>query len=481
MSSFPAIPAGYGYPLVTMDDGRLPQDTMDAIAESTELSNTIAAAMQTLEEAQAAPNVAAGRIPAPLASPLPTCVVQRAWGLSVSASIVAGGSDYAVNDTITLAGGTTTTPAIVRVASVSSGAVSSVTVVRPGVYSASPAGTFTQASTSGAGTGFQMTGNWTGNPTGLNSADINNFAATNPLFRFWGNGPTNVASSGGYGNTVGNGTMTTWEWDSNAAYLEVRMLAFSTYGALYIDDRRVMEGHFATDGSAANVLYQVTHATAVKRRYKLMLSSGLFVGVRVSTASTATVTAPAASRPLVWGLGDSYMFGSGANDVTLSSFGVMCQELGIDGLADGVGGSGWTGGTAGTAADRIAAKLVPLTRDPDYIVWDIGYNNFASSLSAVTAAMESAIVAAKAAVPTAKHFAFSPATPLGETPQLLALKNAMAAKFAEHDIPMIDQANWVNASNKAIYTGADDTHPTPAGHAYLGARKAAALRPMLVL
>lgn len=69
----------------------------------------------------------------------------------------AGGTGYAVNDTITLAGGTFTTAAQVFVTGVSSGAVTSVQVSNKGAYTVEPTA-FTQGSTTGGGTGatFQL-------------------------------------------------------------------------------------------------------------------------------------------------------------------------------------------------------------------------------------------------------------------------------------------------------------------------------------
>jgi hypothetical protein len=67
---------------------------------------------------------------------------------------IAGGSGYAVNDTITISGGTFTNAAVLKVTSVSSGAVTGVSVNNAGAYTVLPAGIpATQASTSGSGTG----------------------------------------------------------------------------------------------------------------------------------------------------------------------------------------------------------------------------------------------------------------------------------------------------------------------------------------
>ncbi|HZL92750.1 MAG TPA: hypothetical protein VFB99_03865 [Vicinamibacterales bacterium] len=68
-------------------------------------------------------------------------------------AIVTGGSGYVGTDTITLAGGTFTTAAVLTVATVSGGAVTSVTVTTQGVYTDSAPVVYTQSATSGSGTG----------------------------------------------------------------------------------------------------------------------------------------------------------------------------------------------------------------------------------------------------------------------------------------------------------------------------------------
>jgi len=69
-----------------------------------------------------------------------------------SLAINAVGSGYAVDDTITLSGGTASIPAVIKVTSVSTGTITGVSIVSGGSYTANAA-SFTQASTSGSGTG----------------------------------------------------------------------------------------------------------------------------------------------------------------------------------------------------------------------------------------------------------------------------------------------------------------------------------------
>ena len=70
----------------------------------------------------------------------------------VGVAVNAGGTGYAVNDTITLAGGTAGTAAVVTVKTAPGGIIGSVQITTAGDYTVE-ATTFTQASTTGSGTG----------------------------------------------------------------------------------------------------------------------------------------------------------------------------------------------------------------------------------------------------------------------------------------------------------------------------------------
>lgn len=435
---------------------------------------------------RAVADVVNGRIPASVSSELPAIAADpatRRWALGAIVSVVAPGSGYVVGEVLTLAGGAFTTPAQVKVTSVSGGGVTGVSIYRAGIYTASPpAGNYQQASSSGAGTGLQLTLQFSGRPSALNVDESTAYAANGGILRFTGNGPANIASTGAFGNAVGNGTACFFDFETDASAIEIVMLAFNSEYAIFVDDRRIGLDALLTDSSGSWIVAQLTYATSKKRRVRVFCGkNGGLHSVRIATTGGRTVTAPTVARMLAWGLGDSYMFGTGARALAATSFMTMCAELGIDGLPDGIGGAGWVNSTGGSALARVNAKLAALTRTPDIIVWDLGYNERSSTPSTVVAAMESAILRAKELVPNAQHIAFSPATPLGETGQLLALKQAMAAKLAELNVHMVDQSNWVTSRTRALYTSTDNDHPTPAGHDLIGARKAAAVRPYLQL
>lgn len=87
-------------------------------------------------------------------------LVNSKGGAALTATVAGGGGTYAVNDTITLAGGTFNRPTVLQVATISGSAVASVTILDPGLYTTTPTNPVSQASTSGSGSAATFNLTW---------------------------------------------------------------------------------------------------------------------------------------------------------------------------------------------------------------------------------------------------------------------------------------------------------------------------------
>lgn len=158
---------------------------------------------------------------------------------ALSATVTAGGTNYAPGDTITLAGGTNTVAAVATVATVSGSSVATVTITTGGTYSALPANPVAQASTSGSGTGCTLTVTW-----GVDSVVVSAAGKNYP------SGTTATFSGGG-----GSGATGTAVLNSSAGLSSVTITAAGTgYTSLptcTITSPAVVAGFSVSDDSGA--------------------------------------------------------------------------------------------------------------------------------------------------------------------------------------------------------------------------------------
>jgi hypothetical protein len=82
------------------------------------------------------------------------------YAFDKTSAIVVPGTGYVVGDIVTIGGGTSTTAAQIRVATVTAGAVTAYTVHVPGVYTVLPSNPV--STTGGTGTGLEFTALWDG-------------------------------------------------------------------------------------------------------------------------------------------------------------------------------------------------------------------------------------------------------------------------------------------------------------------------------
>ncbi|EGX0284844.1 SGNH/GDSL hydrolase family protein, partial [Salmonella enterica] len=155
---------------------------------------------------------------------------------------------------------------------------------------------------------------------------------------------------------------------------------------------------------------------------------------------------------------------------------MMCDTLGLDGIADRISGSGWTSLQEGRVPEwRVENKLGSITRKPQtanhkpqYIFFSLGYNDWSADIARVRAAFPPAVAAARRICPQAKIIIIGPATPVGSTTQLNAIREAMAEMCASLGVAFVDVRDMVNVANKGLYTGGDMVYPSDVGHIYRG-------------
>lgn len=432
--------------------------------------------------AQAERNAATGVTPPRMATPPTVYGPAKGSGITGTPTVSAGGTGYVVGDQITLAGGTFSVAAILQVATVTTGAVTSVTVVRNGMYTVTPANAVAQASTTGAGTGATFTVSWSPNGQSI-SLNRQTIGPTDVRFRFTGVGAAaNLSGSGFYGSGVFNGVHTSWEWSTNSQRVDVPLIGLGTKGILYVDGKAVSGTAIVTDASGTQYLYALDFGSSAWRTFRWVGFSNAFGGIRID--GTATMTAPLASdRPLWWNLGDSYTLSVGAENACSQHIMVMGDALGIDVLPDGISSSGWNSGGADVPATRVTSRLNSLTRQVDYVGFDLGLNDAGGNMTTAAAAFDAAYAAVKASPnvkATTKYFCFGPATPLGRTTNLDLVRDMLIARCAAAgDVRFVDVGDWVSATSKTQYTDGDNTHPSNSGHKYLGARRALMVQPYL--
>lgn len=214
-----------------------------------------------------------------------------------------------------------------------------------------------------------------------------------------------------------------------------------------------------------------------------------FIGVYVG--STETVREPSSPDHLTSCLlGDSYVYGTGAAALGDGFGAVMADWLGIHAHTNSAsGGTGWANAVGGlyTFNQRIANGDLALGGTPDLIVLASSYNDRSQSTTIVNANALAGLQSARSLYPDALVAVLGtfPANS-GPSAATIATENAVFAAVTQFDDywtrfiavsmrtngMLISGTGTVSAptgtGNSDLYTGADATHPTAAGHAFIG-------------
>lgn len=412
--------------------------------------------------------------PVPVMQNPPTTTVVKAQGIS-AAAIANAGAGYSVGDNLTVVGGEFGSAARIRVTAVdANGAITAAAVQLSGTYSTKPANpVVTTNEGTGADAAFNLTWNAGVASTIYNGKTWNRTDET--LFKYLGYAIKDTAA--GYrGNGVGNGTQCVIEFCSDADTIDFRFIGGNAQYDLYVDGQRISDKPVQTDSSGAPYIYTVDwNGVAVPRHYKLMGINTGFGGV--ITAQQFSIWHPGVRRrPLVWQLGDSYTYGTGATQISFNDFKILADILGFDSLADGIGGKGWTSSDSAIPQQRITDKLAILNDTPEYVFLSLGYNDAAAGrLDVLETNFRATIANLNYVVPLAKVVVIGPATPMGKTTQITAIRERLMSLATEYNLMLVDVDDWINSANAKLYTLNDNTHPNDAGYIYRGVRLAQAM------
>lgn len=411
--------------------------------------------------------------PIPVMTNPPAVQLVKGSGLA-RASVVDAGTGYTVGDNLSPVNGEYASQGKLRVTSVDeNGAIKTITPQAPGIYTVKPGNP--AAVSGGTGSGAVLNLVWNG---GVASSIYNGrqWSRTDPAFNYIGY-DIRDSVSGYRGNGIQNGTQMIVDFMSDAPLLELRLVGGNYQGVLFVDGQRVSPETIKTDTSGAPYIYMVDwDGVAVVRHYRLVGINSGFGGS--NTGSRYTIWTPGQNeRPLIWVMGDSYTVGIGASQGAFNFVRVMADSLGCDVIADGISGSGWTSIQDGRVPPwRVENKLGNITRKPNYIVFALGYNDAAAGhLDTLQTNFRESVRLARQICPLAQIICIGPATPVGKVAKITAIREAEMALCTELNIPFIDIDDWVNSSNRGLYTAGDNVHPSDDGHMYLGTRIAEAV------
>lgn len=379
-------------------------------------------------------------------------------------TLVDKGTGYTVNDVVEIQGGTPVDAdctTLLTVTSVTSGAINSCTVLRPGLYTAMPGAASALKAVTGSGTGATAT--TTNTTTGCSSIKSpllwNRTDAT--AFDYFGSNVGTVNST--YtGSTSGNGTQFRIEFTSDADELNFRFIGVNSNYDLYVDGKRIASAPVVTDASGAPYTYRVKFGSPKVRSFSLVGINTAFGGIY--TGPAFTIWKKDDKRPVVWQLGDSYTYGTSASQQSFNDFRITCDNLGFIGLADGIGGTGWTSTGSKQPQERIKAKLTTLSKDPDYVFLAMAYNDAGGNMTLAETNFRESVALVRQIKPKAKIIVIGTATPVGGTANLQNITNVIRGAAQDLGLPYVDMYDVVNARNSAVYTSNDNTHPNDAGY-----------------
>ena len=304
-----------------------------------------------------------------------------------------------------------------------------------------------------------------------------------------------------YPNTYASGQgIWSVEFGTDAQAFQVRFkhISSATMYRLSIDGRKLTDLMQSAGGTTAGSghLLTIDLGSAAPRRIRLDFATFPFGGVYLPP--TATMWRPPLQGGRLMVLGDSISDGSAQNTGAGAGswFARAARLLGsTDAWEQGRGGTGYiTAGSYATFGDRVAADVVAWAPSR-LVIWG-GYNDNTGSQPSIASAAASLFAAVKAGLPACQVLVIGCWAPTGSpgasiTNTDTTIRTAAAAAGFPFVSPVTGavydatgtliatHGAWITSGNAAAYVGADNVHPTDAGHVYLSRRIVAAWREAL--
>jgi lysophospholipase L1-like esterase len=186
-------------------------------------------------------------------------------------------------------------------------------------------------------------------------------------------------------------------------------------------------------------------------------------------------------------LGDSITQGQGQGGGTAGAFPAFTgAQLGWTVVNQGVGSTGYLRDTLGDTFRARVSTVVAATPDV-VIVEGGGGDTFFCTLTQFQAEVPLFFAALRAALPAIPVYVLSPSARANDAGLVASFGAALQAAAVAAGCVYIDWNPWITGTgyvghligdgNADVYVAADATHPSAAGHPYVGTRLAFAIRP----
>jgi len=260
-----------------------------------------------------------------------------------------------------------------------------------------------------------------------------------------------------------------------------------------IDNRKVSDLMIATGGSSAGSRYTLKFdlGTAAPRKIRIDGYTLPFGGVFVGPNDSVWRVPFTGKRIMI--AGDSLSAGSAQNTASGGGtwFHRFCRALGYeDTWNTAIGGTGYIADNSGASVSLINRSSDVTTYAPDRLIVWAGYNDTASSQTAIDAAvrayfkridssLNSYIVVVGCwnpiATPAASVIATDETIRLAAADMKYPFISPVTGKiYDSNGVQLANGGQWITAANITRFIGADAVHPTDAGHTYLARRLAEA-------